>query len=272
MGTPLVSVIMGVYNADEHLLDASIRSLLTQTYENLEIIICDDASTNGTSEWLAKFAMMDERIRLLHNPTNQHLAGTLNHCIREARGEYLARQDADDISEPDRIEKQVAYLQEHEDIDFVGSNCRMFNPQSGVLGIRLMPGRPDKSDFLFNSPYIHGSLMFRSSCLNPDCCYLVSKWTDRTEDYELFMRMYSMGYQGANMQEPLYNYHYGAQQRQIAMHYRIDEMVLRYRGFQALGLLPKGLPYVVKPVVLGIMPGRLVSLLREKRMKIAVAS
>lgn len=269
MGEPLVSVIMGVYNADQKLLTASVNSLLIQSYRNLEIILCDDASTNGTAEWLAAFARDDSRIRILHNEENLHLAATLNRCIAEAHGEFLARQDADDISDPERIAKQVAYLQAHAEVDFVGSNCLLYNTKDGVIGERVMPAMPMKKDFLFNSPFIHGSLLFRSSCLNVQRCYLVSKWTKRTEDYEMFMRMYSQDLQGANLQEPLYSYHYGTQQCHIALHYRFDEMVLRFRGFRSMGLLPKALPYVIKPVVLGVMPEKLVSRLRENHMAAA---
>ncbi len=264
METPLVSVIMGVYNAKEALLSKAINSILSQTYQNFEFIICNDASTNGTSEWLAQFARKDKRIRILHNETNLRLAGTLNRCIFEARGQFLARQDDDDISDPTRLEKQVAFLMAHPNIDFVGSNCSLYNTHDGVFGQRTMTARPLKKDFLFNSPFIHGSLMFRSSCLNDDIHYLESKWTKRTEDYEMFMRMYSMGKLGANIQENLYCYHYGKKQRHIAMHYRVDEMVLRYQGFRAMGLLPQALPYVVKPIVLGIMPESLVCSLRER--------
>ncbi len=264
METPLISVIMGVYNADRKLLVKAINSILSQTYENLEFIICDDASNNGTSEWLAEFAEKDSRIRILQNETNLRLASTLNRCIAAARGEFLARQDDDDISDPTRLEKQVNYLLSHPEVDFVGSNCSLYNTHEGVFGARSMPEMPGKKNFLFNSPFIHGSLMFRSSCLNEKMCYAVTKWTNRTEDYEMFMRMYSNGMQGANLQENLYCYHYGRKQRHIAMHYRVDEMVLRFKGFRSMGLLPQGLPYVVKPIILGVMPESLVCTLREK--------
>lgn len=264
MESPLISVIMGVYNADQKLLTQAVNSILSQTYRNLEFIICNDASTNGTSEWLAELAMQDSRIHILENEDNQHLAGTLNRCISVARGKFLARQDDDDISDPERLEKQIAFLTEHPEVDFVGCNCSLYNTHEGIFGERIMPSMPDKQDFLFNSPFIHGSIMFRSSCLNPDMCYSVSKWTSRTEDYEMLMRMYSQGKQGANLQENLYCYHYGRKQRHIAMHYRVDEMVLRYYGFRSMGLLPQGIPYVVKPIVLGVMPEGVVCSLRNR--------
>lgn len=271
MEQPLVSVIMGVYNAKESLLEKAINSILMQTYENFEFIICDDASTNGTYEWLEKYAKKDKRIRLLHNSENMRLASTLNICIKAAKGTLLARQDDDDISDPTRLEKQVRFLMTHPEIDFVGSNCSLFNTHDGVFGQRKMVEFPQDTDFLFNSPFIHGSLMFRSTCLNEEMCYSKSRWTNRTEDYELFMRMYSAGKRAANIQENLYCYHYGRKQRHISMRYRVDETVLRYHGFREMGLLPKGLPYVVKPIILGCLPDKLVTTMRDKKNNLALA-
>lgn len=271
MEKPLISVIMGVYNANEQQLDLAISSILMQTYTNLEFIICDDASNNGTSQWLQKYADRDSRIRILRNDQNKKLATTLNRCIAAARGEFIARQDDDDISDPTRLERQYQFLMEHEEIDFVGSNCCLYNKHKGVFGQRYMPEFPQKKDFAFNSPFIHGSLMFRSSCLNINCCYRTCRWTDRTEDYDLFMHMYSLDKRGANIQENLYCYHYGSQQQHIAMRYRMDEMVLRYQGFRKLGMLPRYSFYVVKPVFLGLMPDDMVTRLRDFRNQFAFA-
>lgn len=272
METPLVSVIMGVYNAKESLLELAVNSILMQTYTNFEFIICDDASTNGTPEWLEEFARRDKRIRLFRNEQNIRLASTLNRCISEARGTFLARQDDDDISDPTRLEKQVKFLLTHPDIDFVGSNCSLYNTHEGVFGQRVMTEFPMEKDFLFNSPFIHGSLMFRNTCLNEEYCYRKCKWTNRTEDYDLFMHLYSEGKRAANIQENLYCYHYGRKQRHISMRYRLDETVLRYQGFRKMGLLPRGLPYVVKPIILGFLPDSFVSSMRDRKNKLAVAS
>ncbi len=263
MKKPKISVIMGVYNADEKLLALAINSILTQTFQDFEFIICDDASNNGTSLWLRQYAARDKRIRIITHKENKRLATSLNDCIKVAQGDFLARQDADDISDPTRFEKQLRFLDKYPKIDFVGSNCALYAPDKGVFDQRFMPEFPQPRDFLFNSPFIHGSLMFRRSCLNTSCCYRVCRWTNRTEDYDLFMDMYSKNFRGANLQENLYTYCYSTDQHRIAMNYRVDEMVIRYNGFRKMGLLPKGFPYVVKPVMLGAMPHQVVSLLRD---------
>ena len=162
---PLISVLMGVYNCKERsMLERSVRSIVEQTYPNWELILCDDGSTNAALLWMQNLAARDSRIRLLQNDRNLGLARTLNRCLSVAKGAYLARQDDDDISKPDRFEKQIAYLESHADVDFVGSNCDLYTPDGGVSGCWKRPERPRKQDFLFNSPFIHGSILFRRRC------------------------------------------------------------------------------------------------------------
>ena len=110
MSTPLVSIIMGAYNCENTIYDC-MESILKQTYENWEFIICDDCSSDHTLEILKKYEKNDKRIHILHNEKNMRLAASLNRCLEVAHGKYVARMDADDISMPDRLEKQVEFLQ-----------------------------------------------------------------------------------------------------------------------------------------------------------------
>lgn len=262
---PLVSVIMGVYNVPKlHMIEASVVSVLNQSYRNFEFIVCDDGSSNETCIWLEEIAKRDNRIILLKNDKNMSLAWTLNRCISVSRGEFIARQDADDISDMFRFEKEVRFLQNNPQYDFVGTNCLLYNERTGVFGKREMPEFPQPEDFLFNSPFIHGSMMFRRTCLNTRTRYAVTKLTKRTEDYEMFMRMYQCGKRGANIQEPLYTFHYDENTRRVRMNFRIDEAKIRYKRFKKLGLLPKGVPYVVKPIVLGVIPHRMLNNIRKR--------
>ena len=107
-----LSVIMAVYNiGSAEILNSAVGSVLRQSFSEFEFIICDDASNNGTSLWLQEYAKRDSRIRILRNQQNEKLATSLNKCIAAARGTFLARQDADDISDPTRLEKQLRFLQ-----------------------------------------------------------------------------------------------------------------------------------------------------------------
>ena len=94
---------MSVYNG-EKTLGKAIDSIIAQTYEDYEFIICDDASTDGTWSILEKYCEADNRIILLRHSENKGLGASLNDCLQAARGKYIARQDADDISKPERIE------------------------------------------------------------------------------------------------------------------------------------------------------------------------
>ncbi|GLG06327.1 glycosyltransferase family 2 protein [Sellimonas catena] len=104
-----VSIIMGAYNS-ENCIDTAIQSIIEQTYTNWELIICDDASTDNTYELLLKWKKIDSRIYPIRNAKNLGLARTLNHCLKYSTGEFIARMDDDDRSYPERIQKQVNFL------------------------------------------------------------------------------------------------------------------------------------------------------------------
>lgn len=262
---PIVSVIMGVYNiASVEIFPRAVETILSQTFEELELIICDDGSTDNTWQHLVEFSRRDTRIRLIWKQKNEGLAAALNQCIKVARGLFIARQDADDLSDSTRIEKQVAFLKQHSEIDFVGSNCNLFDGE-GIWRNRCFPERPEPKDFLFTLPFIHGSLLFRREVL-AEHSYNVSKKTLRTEDYELLMRLYAQGKKGANLQEILYYFQEDrTTQKRRKFRYRIDEAKVKWSGFRRLGLMPWALPYVVKPIIVGMIPQTMLMQLKMKR-------
>ena len=202
-----ISVIMGVYNLMQikNLADAAILSILNQTYQNFEFLICDDGSTDGTWEYLKKWETRDIRIRLLRHFENKGLAAALNTCLKASQGGYIARQDVDDRSDLARLEKQLAFLEKHTEIAFAGSNIALYD-SNGIWAKRIFPKYPAKEDFLFSMPFVHGSLMLRRDALLSANGYRVEKETRRAEDYDLLMRLYGQNMQGANLQEMLYTY------------------------------------------------------------------
>lgn len=255
---PLVSVLMGAYQIEGlSCFPVAMEGLLHQTCERIEILICNDGSTDASAEILQYWAKRDARIHILTHEKNRGLAAALNTCLAAARGVYLARQDADDVSHLTRLEKQVTFLESHPKIAFLGTNVNLCDAQ-GVWGERSLPEYPKKWDFLFCSPFIHGSVMYRAAALRMAEGYRVCRQTCRTEDYDLFMRMYALGMEGANLQEPLYDYREDRENmKKRKYRYRVDEAIVRCAGFQKLGLLPKGFPYVVKPLLVGFIPTRL---------------
>ena len=261
---PLVSVIMGVYNCDSgDMLSKSIISILNQTFQDFEFIICDDASTDKTYEILQRFSE-EPRIIIIKNERNMRLASTLNKCLAKSKGKYIVRQDADDYSDKDRLRLQIGFMQRNPSYDLVGSNLRYFNDK-GIWGQYRLPQFPEKRDFLFTVPFIHATVIFKAESIKQLGGYREGKVTRRCEDYDLFMRMYSEGMRGANMQEFLYFVREDeAAQKRRKYRYRFDEARIRLKGYRKLRLLPIGVLYALKPLVVGLIPIKLYNFLKDR--------
>lgn len=258
-----ISIIMGVYNANrKNMIEESIRSIQNQTYTRWEMIICDDGSDDGTYEIISQWAKKEHRIKLIRNDVNRGLAFSLNHCLKYADGEFIARMDIDDISEPNRLECQLKYLLSNEQIAFCATSANLFD-ETGVWGARTMKAKPQREDFLFTSPFIHPTIMARKEFyLNYQ--YTVSRKTLRAEDYELFMRAYAKGDVGENITQPLYNFREDKDcYTRRKYRERWYEAVVRFEGFAKLGLLPKGIAYVVKPMIVGLIPQKVLRKIRR---------
>lgn len=236
---PTVSIIMGVYNCKRpDLLRKSVHSIINQTYKDWEFLICNDGSTDGTTFNLLKgYEKKDERIRVFTYEKNQGLAFALNVCLKEAKGIYIARQDDDDESKPERLERLVEFAEKHPEYAIIGSIADVTD-DDGVWGEYPLEEKPTKTSFYWNSPFAHPTVLMRKDALNAVGGYRVSKETQRHEDYDLFMRMYAAGYKGYNIQEKLYKYRiiYG-DKKYRPMKDRVNEAVTRYKGFKSLGVL-----------------------------------
>lgn len=262
-----VSVVMGAYNADnEIMLKRSVDSIKRQTFKDWELIICDDGSTDKTWKRLVKIAKTDNRIILVRNHKNMGLAAALNNCIEKARGEYIARQDVDDYSAEDRLQKQIDFLDTNKEYSIVGCLSNVFDSE-GIWGLRGKVGEHQKKDFLWGTPFVHPTVMMRREDLVRAKCYCAVKETRRTEDYDLFMRMYSLGMKGFTLSEPLFFYfdnRHGNIHAKRKYCYRVDEAFVRYKGFKALGLMPKGLLYIFKPLIVGLIPFDTLGIIRRR--------
>ena len=264
---PEISVITGAYNIGGCFsFNRSIESILNQTFGDIEFIICDDGSSDNTWELLCDFAARDSRIKLLRNESNLGLAASLNRCLEIAEGAFIARHDCDDISAENRLELQISYLKEHPEISVLGCQSYLFD-EGGIWGRNDFPLNICPRDFLFNSPYQHGSVVFRREALMAAGGYRVSGETYRTEDYDLFMTLQTMC-RGANLPDYLYYFcENSAAKKRRKYKYRLDEAKVRLRGFRKLGLLPAGLPYVVKPLVVGLIPQTLLDRMKDSYYK-----
>ena len=199
-----ISIIMAVFNGEATLRE-SIDSILAQTYENWEFVICDDASTDHTQEILEEYKQRyPEKFILIANQENMRLAFSLNRCLEYATGEYVARMDSDDISSPDRLEKECRFLADHPEIDLVGSAMRRFSEENGLADVESKPQIVDRYYLRKSVPFNHATILTYRRVYEALNGYTVEKRTARCEDYDLWFRFFDKGFQGRNLQEPLY--------------------------------------------------------------------
>lgn len=198
MATPKVSIIMSVYNGESYLSEA-IESILNQTLSNYEFIIINDGSTDYTGEILREYK--HKKIILIENHKNIGLTKSLNKGLSIAKGEYIARMDADDISLPDRLEKQAAFLDGNEHIKIIG--C--WFDEIDIHGQKIRTNKAKTSTvlirwrLLFGNAFGHSTIMFRK---NGHGSPLYDESFKYGQDYELWSRL-CWKWNGANIPEVL---------------------------------------------------------------------
>ncbi|EKN69404.1 hypothetical protein BABA_10101 [Neobacillus bataviensis LMG 21833] len=256
--SPKVSVIMGVYNCAET-LSQSIESIIYQTFSDWEFIICDDASTDTTYEIAYQYTKMyPEKIKLLKNESNMKLAATLNRCLNAASGQYIARQDGDDISVSNRLERQVSFLDAYEEYMLVGTGMIPFD-ERGDMGFRIGKPIPSRVDLPMNNTFMHATIMMRNKGYTILNGYRVTKRTRRAEDYDLWIRFFAAGFKGYNLQEALYKVKEDESAfRRREFKYYFDSAILVFQGCYTLKLPIKYYLYTLKPIIVGITPRYLV--------------
>ena len=266
----MISVVMAVYNiGNMQILEDSVNSILNQTVTDIELIICDDFSTDGTYEKLRELAEKDSRILLIRNEENMKAAFSRNRCIKLAKGDFIAIMDGDDISAPDRLEKQAKFLKTSS-FDFVGSRGMYFNKTIGDMGDDFYPfySEPQKKDFLITLPFLHASIMFRREVFEKIPGYSNEKITVRNEDYDMLIKMYSVGLKGANLNDTLYYYRTdNTTFKKRKYRYRFNETAVKWRGFYRCGLFPKGIIYALKPLIIGLLPVSLLEKIKKQYYK-----
>ena len=251
----LVSVIIACYNAAAY-IDQCLESIVKQTYSNIEIIVCDDASTDDSLSILRKWESLDNRIKVIKNDTNLYAAATRNRCFEIAQGKYFLIQDVDDISYENRIESLISELEENSEISFISSSMEAFDDDPNQP-FRIMSQKnkfPSKWAFLWNSPFYHPSTMFKRECILDVQGYRVAEETRRGQDYDLYMRLYARGYKGENYDKVLYKFRLDKNNiNRRTFKARIGEYKIRKKGFKNLHLYPIGYIFLMKPFVAHIV-------------------
>jgi glycosyltransferase EpsE len=198
---PGISVIMGVFNA-ENSVERSIQSIVDQTFTNWEFIICDDGSIDNTLQILRKYEA-DPRFRIIKNDKNMGLGAALNNCIRYSKGQFLARQDADDYSNPDRLERQLGYLKKNKHITVLGTQISLFDSDGNHWGINTPISPDDPWEWVKGSKVVHASVLMRSDFIKKIGGYDSS--AIRAEDHEMWIRVLSNKGVIKTIPEVLYN-------------------------------------------------------------------
>jgi glycosyltransferase involved in cell wall biosynthesis len=232
---PLVSVIMPVYNGQDYLSE-TIQSILNQTFGDFEFIIIDDGSQDGSEGVVLSFR--DHRIRFLRNETNRGTIFTLNRGIAAATGQYIARTDADDVAEPDRFQKQLDFLHQHDDYGLCGTFYRIIDSKGReTRKVKLpMNDRELRTYLLFGNCFCHSSIMIRASLartLQYDLDF------ELCEDYDLWSRI-SAHHKLGNL--PLYAVGYRVHGNNISVKNR-DKMLASVKKIHERGLNRYHIPF-----------------------------
>jgi glycosyltransferase involved in cell wall biosynthesis len=203
---PLVSVVMPIYNAEKFLGEA-IESILNQSYKNIELIVVNDGSTDKSGKIVERFRKKDKRIKVLINKKALGYGGeaATNIAIKKAKGKYIAKMDADDVSMLERIEKEVEFLENNKNIFLVGSQALIIDSSGKIVGKRNVPLKHDEiwKEFYLRSCVVHPSIMFRNEGIIGDFFKLKFK---HFNDYYTFFELMKNGKRFENLSEYLFKY------------------------------------------------------------------
>lgn len=247
-----ISVLMSVYNGADT-LEKAINSILEQTYQNIEFIICDDASTDETWGIIQRYKEKDQRILCFQNQQNVGLGASLNRCFARSTGQFIARQDADDISDADRLERTISFLLSSS-APYAACGVRVFD-NDGIWSVRQYPQVITKHTIAQKNPFFHPTMLFHRSVFEQVNGYSETAETRRTEDYDLVMRLAAAGMIGQNLQEILYSVY--EPENAYLRHTRKTrwyEIKVRWRGLRMMHSPASDYIYLVKPVIMSMIP------------------
>ena len=199
MSKELVSVIVSAYNA-EKTIEKSLNSILRQSYSSIELLIVNDASNDNTLTICKDLASKDNRIKIFNNNKNVGLTRSLNLLLQEAKGEYIARHDADDFSLEDRIEKQLEFIKKY-NLDIVYARALLIQNKRKVIPA-LSFYTPKKIIVKYKNPYVHGTLLAKTSTFK-----LVNGYDENfyyAQDYKLITDLLDKNIQVKIMKDVLY--------------------------------------------------------------------
>lgn len=257
---------MGIYNCSTTLVE-SLDSLLNQTFQDFDVIICDDGSTDNSYQIAEQYCVeYPGKFILLRNKINMGLNYSLNRCLADANGKYIARMDGDDISLSNRFETEVKYLENNPKIAIVSSSMIHFD-EKGDWGISTRKSYPQLNDLVKGTPFAHAACMVRREAYLAVDGYSVDSKLLRVEDYHLWFKMYKNGYRGVNLFEPLYKMRDDSNAiGRRNMRARMNELYVKYIIINTFNLPKSNYINLLKPIILFCMPKSLYRVIRKKQM------
>lgn len=249
---------MGVYNCAPTLAEA-LDSLLAQTYQGFKVIMCDDGSKDNTREVAQSYVdRYPGQFILISNERNMGLNYTLNHCLEYADTEYVARMDGDDISLPERFEREIAFLDKHPEIAIVSTPVVYFDENGDFRTSGEGGFYTERMGLVKGTPFIHPTCMVRLRAYKDVGGYTVDPRLIRVEDYHLWFKMYAKGYRGYTLEEPLQRMRddRDAVARRTWRN-RWNEFYVRRIGYAMLHIPLYKRIWMFRPLLVGLLPKKL---------------
>lgn len=263
---PRITVIMGIYNCADTLIEA-LESLEAQTYKNFKVVLCDDGSKDNTLQIALKWAETHSNYLVIQNDRNMGLNFTLNHCLEYADTEFVARMDGDDRSLPTRFEQELDFLDKHLEYAIVSGPMNYFD-EHGIFMRGRGRGAVSKKDFVRGTPFCHAPCMVRSEAYKAVDGYSIDEKLLRVEDYHLWFKMYSKGYKGYMLEEPIYEMR-DDRNATIRRNWinRRNEAYVKHIGYKMIGLSWYYQIFTLEPIIKYLLPTSLYNYLHRKPWK-----
>jgi glycosyltransferase involved in cell wall biosynthesis len=262
MSAPTVSVVMSAYN-EERYLGSAMESLLDQTFDDFEVIVVDDGSKDRTPEILASYD--DPRVRVVRQE-NRGLIASLNRGVDLAQGRYIARMDGDDIAYPERLARQVAFLDAHPDVGLLGTAFDEIDGDGRVIGCRRYPTEDaDLRRILIRyNPFFHSSVMMRRELLQRVGGYIEAPDLVLVEDYDLWFRLARVTRLAGLPDVLVARRYHGGNLSVVRETLQLRRAVLlRWRALRAGQYPPRCAVHLVRPALVSAVPASLRIALRR---------
>ncbi|MBQ5712142.1 MAG: glycosyltransferase [Oscillospiraceae bacterium] len=264
---PKISILMGIYNCASTLPEA-IDSVLAQTFPDWELILCDDGSSDDTYQVAQTYRTAHpDRIILIRNDRNRGLNYTLNHCLAHARGELIARMDGDDLSVPERLEKEYAALMADPSLSVVSCAMSYFDEHGEFTRANTLPEYPEPRMLVHGTIHCHAPCLMRAEAIRGVGGYSVDEKLLRVEDWHLWLKIYAAGGRGRNLPEVLYKMRDdrdAAGRRKFK--FRLNEAHVARLAVKTFSLPKWYYLYTLRPILVGLLPAPVYRMLHRKKM------